>query len=61
MDGDQVPNQLLVRLVDGAALPLPGAEHRVVVQRVVDDGETCRWRSHRLQTGHSHPWVREPQ
>ena len=41
MDGDEVLNELLVRLADEAALALVGAEHVVVVERVVDHRETC--------------------
>ena len=40
VDGDEVGDELLVALSDAAALPLLGAEHGVVVQRVVHHGVT---------------------
>ena len=42
VDGDEVGDELLVALPDAAALPLLGAEHRVIVQGVVHHGVTCR-------------------
>ena len=41
VDGDEVGDELLVALPDAAALPLLGAEHRVVVQGVVHHGVAC--------------------
>ena len=41
MDGDEVLDELVVRLADVAALALVGAEDLVVVERVVDHRETC--------------------
>ena len=39
MDGDEVLDELVVRLADVAALALVGAKDLVVVERVVDDRE----------------------
>ena len=42
VDGDEVLNELVVRLADVTALPLVRPEDLVVVQRIVDHRETCR-------------------
>ena len=46
MNGDEVLDELVVRLADVAALPLVRAEDLVVVERVVDHRET--WKGHVL-------------
>ena len=42
VDGDEVRDELLVRLPDVAAPPLLRPEHQVVVQRVVHHGKTWK-------------------
>ena len=41
VDGDEVRDQLLVRLADIPSFSLFRPKHRVIIQRVVHDGETC--------------------
>ena len=41
VDGDEVRDQLLVRLPDIPSFSLFRPKHRVIIQRVVHDGETC--------------------
>ena len=42
VDGDEVRDELLVRLPDVATPPLLRPEHQVVVQRVVHHGKTWK-------------------